>query len=65
MKEPEIIINGVELTESQAMTIRLALGIFQMEVNRKNSGRDKKGFKLTKLYNKIINELIVIIHKGI
>lgn len=31
--EPRITINGVELTDAQAMTVRVAIGNFRIELN--------------------------------
>lgn len=37
MKEPTIIINGAELTDAQAMTVRVAVTSFAIEMNEPNA----------------------------
>lgn len=48
--EPDIIVNGTILTEAQAMTMRVALNGFLMELEEKGLGKDETGKSITKGY---------------
>ena len=48
--EPTVIINGFPLTTAQAMTIRVALGSFAMDLQSHRLGRDDHGEAMTKGY---------------
>lgn len=49
--EARITINGKTLTDAQAMTLRVALGLFLMDMNNENAlGGDKSGEDIRKLY---------------
>lgn len=49
-KEPNITINGRTLTEAQAMTLRVALGAFVMDMQLSGLGNDSNGKELAKAY---------------
>lgn len=57
MKEAQVVINGVTLTESQSMTLRLALESF--DDNLKNDGldSDQHGVAMTAAYRERITEI--------
>lgn len=62
MAEARISINGVELSEGQAMTLRVALQSFASETQEENSlGNDKYGQKLAAAYNARANEVIELL----
>lgn len=46
-KEPAITINGVPLTHAQAMTVRVALGAYAMELQNHGLGEDEHGRTMT------------------
>lgn len=50
--EPEIIINGVKLTDAQAMTVRVAVSSFSPEC-----GDDGHGAAMERAYNDRLNEI--------
>lgn len=50
MEEPDIIINGHILNPGQAMTIRVALQSFLMELHDRGLGDDDTGKQITKGY---------------
>jgi hypothetical protein len=56
-KEPIIIINGKRTTEEQAMTIRVALNNFIIDLQHRNCGDDFHGIEMVKLYRKKIMEI--------
>ena len=65
MNEPTITINGHQLTEGQAMTVRVALGSLLMDMQEPDAlGKDYHGRFMRNAYidnvvaiNKIIQEL--------
>jgi len=63
IKEAHIIINGVELTFSQAMTLRVAIGSFLLTLNDKGLGDDKIGKKICENYIRSASEIQTLIHK--
>ena len=51
MTEPHTIINGMELTDAQAMAVRVAVTSFYQEMGEKNAlGDDEVGRKLASGY---------------
>ena len=62
MEEPEIVINGVQLTISQAMTVRVAIETFSMGLVEDGLGDDNHGKKMVELYGAQISELRKIIY---
>jgi len=55
--EPAIVINGVPLTTAQAMTVRVALGAFAMDLQSHRLGGDDHGEAMTKGYLAAIYEV--------
>jgi hypothetical protein len=57
-REPAIIINGQTLNESQAMTVRVAIGFFQSSLSELAPlGNDEHGHAITKAYRRCLNEV--------
>jgi hypothetical protein len=54
MNEPQITINGIQLSEGQAMTLRVALESFAMDLT-KGLGDDETGKKITIGYQRNIS----------
>ena len=51
MKEATVIVDGVELTQAQVMTMRVALSSFATDMTRPGVlGEDKHGEKMRALY---------------
>lgn len=50
MKEPMITMNGLLLTESEAMTVRVAVESFSMSLHHDGLGEDEVGKSLTTGY---------------
>lgn len=49
--EARITINGKALTDAQAMTLRVALGLFLMDLNNEGAfGMDKSGEDIRRIY---------------
>lgn len=57
MSEPEITINGVPLTDTQAMTIRVAIENFAIDLNDAGLGEDEHGKVMTRRYLQAIQEI--------
>ena len=58
-KEPKIHINGVELTESQAVTVRVAVTQYLVEMGEPFAlGDDEHGEKMRSLYQKQASEVL-------
>ena len=55
MNEPNIIINGIQLTTAQAMTVRVALSGCRWDC-----GDDKHGIALRKAYEARTREVLAI-----
>jgi hypothetical protein len=55
--EPKITINGVDLTPTQALTIRVALGHFDMSLSSIGLGADEHGRAMTANYHRLIDEI--------
>ncbi len=49
-REPRIIINGYEISEAAAMTIRVAVENFAMDLQTNGLGKDETGRKITAGY---------------
>lgn len=49
-KEPTITVNGVLLSEGQAMTVRVALESFAIDLTENGLGSDEHGRKMTEGY---------------
>lgn len=65
MKEPEIIINGIRLTEAQAMTVRVALGMFCMSMSNDDAlGSDATARAIRNGYTYAIVGINKAIEKG-
>lgn len=56
-KEAVIVMNGVELTEGQSMTIRVALEGMAMSLADGQLGDDDHGKAMTKSYMRSIDEI--------
>ncbi len=52
MSEPKIIINGVLLTDGQAMTLRVACNDFYSRMSNEGLGDDEMGKQLASAYLK-------------
>lgn len=56
--EPDIVINGTRLTSAQAMTIRVALESFAMDMSRSHAlGTDKHGIYMREAYLQRVAEI--------
>ncbi len=49
-REPRIIINGYEISEAAAMTVRVAIEAFARDLHRTGLGDDKHGRRMTAGY---------------
>ena len=58
----KININGIELTEGQAMTLRVALGNFQSYLLGEGLGQDLHGKMMTEAYLVRLRELVDLVH---
>lgn len=63
MNEPTITINGQQLTEGQAMTIRVALETFAIDISSHGLGEDAHGQIMRENYARIIGEIRALIAK--
>jgi hypothetical protein len=61
--EPKIIINGVPLTEAQAMTLRVALQAFSIDLKTVGLGDDAIGRSIAAGYRARIGEINEIMMK--
>lgn len=62
-QEPHVVINGVELTRAQSMTLRVALGSFLMGFNDPNYlGNDEHGRAMRMGYLARGGEISKIMH---
>jgi hypothetical protein len=61
MEEALITIGGVALTFAQSMTVRVALGSFQLELSANGMGDDETGKRLCANYKRIVGELNALI----
>lgn len=55
--EPRITINGQALTPAQAMTVRVAVESFAMDLDSNGLGSDGHGLAMIQLYKARINEI--------
>ena len=62
-KEPEIIINGVKCTDAMAMTIRVALSSFLVDLEHEGLGGDAHGMQICSAYQDRIFEIHQLIFK--
>jgi hypothetical protein len=61
MSEARIVVNGTELTESQAITIRLALITFQTELSERDAfGSDRHGHALSAAHQRNVRDLFTL-----
>lgn len=58
--EPHMTINGVELSPAQAMTVRVALFSYAMELADGLLGDDEHGASLSKGYTTAINQITAL-----
>lgn len=64
MSEPTIIVNGVQLTESQACAVRVAITSFHKEVLDPNHlGEDRLGRAITNAYKFRTEEVLKLMIK--
>jgi hypothetical protein len=61
--EPEIIINGIRLTEAQATTLRMATIFFVTDLEETGLGDDTLGKLISKLYLDRLTEITNIMSK--
>lgn len=64
MNEAHVIINGVELTAGQSMTLRVAVTSYLMEMTTNGLGDDKTGKEIARGYSKRCQEIIDLILKN-
>lgn len=57
MNEPIITVNGIKLTEGQAMTVRVALMIYGLELQGNGLGEDETGKAICEGYLRCIKEI--------
>lgn len=57
MQEPSITINGKQLSEGQAMAIRVAIESFALDMDTNGLGEDDHGEKMTQAYLSRIREI--------
>ena len=55
--EAKVTVNGIELTEAQSMTLRVALESFALDVQGDGLGKDAHGRKMAALYRDRIREI--------
>jgi hypothetical protein len=65
-KEADITVGGVKLTPAQAMTVRVALAAFVIEMvgTVDPLGKDERGRQIAKNYVARANEVLELIMKG-
>lgn len=61
--EPTITINGQTLTVGQAMTVRVALESFAMDLTKRGLGNDEHGKAMTHNYRANIDAIRALIFK--
>jgi len=65
-KEADIVINGQKLNFAQAMTLRVAIGGFIMEMNADDAlGDDEHGVFMAKAYGERAQEIQGFIFEGL
>ena len=63
--EPDITVNGVRLTTAEAMTVRVALGAFAMDLQSKDSlGDDDHGHAMRDGYLIALRDIIALMEAG-
>lgn len=63
MKESNIVINGMSLSTGQAMTVRIALEAFWIDLISDGLGEDEHGKTMTQAYINRIREIREIMNK--
>jgi hypothetical protein len=64
MKEPVITINGEQLTDAQAMSVRVAITNFHSETADMHAlGTDEHGVKMCTLYHLRLSEVLGLVLK--
>lgn len=61
LTEPDITINGYRLSNAQAMTVRVALNAFAMDL-QSGLGEDDIGKSMTIGYQSAIRDILTMIH---
>ena len=60
-QEPNITINGVRLTTAEAMTVRVALGAFAMDLRAEDSlGDDDHGHAMRDGYRAALRDILAL-----
>lgn len=49
-REPQIVINNMKLTQAEAMTVRVAIGAFQLHLMAEGLGEDETGRSISAGY---------------
>lgn len=62
--EPTIIVNGVLLSEGQALTLRVALTAFMFDVRGTGLGDDPHGKEMARNYIARAEEISVLMHRS-
>lgn len=62
-QEADISINGIQLSEGQSLTFRVALSAFLTSLDE-GLGDDEHGKAMTKAYKQRTSEILKYIHKG-
>lgn len=63
VNEARITINGVELTQSQSSTIRVAVASFVFDLEENGLGDDERGRSITQGYLRRLSEITSLIRK--
>jgi len=62
--EPTIVVNGVHLTDAQAMAVRVAITSYHAEMSDETAcGDDDQGRLMTRAYHDRLSEVLNIIVK--
>ena len=61
MTEPRITIDGIVLTTGQAMTVRVALASFTLDVKVGRLGSDEHGVAVTAAYKARLEEILKLL----
>lgn len=65
MTEPLITVNGIELSVSQCMAVRVAIADFALHLNDPNYlGKDEHGWTVTRLYKARLAEVALIMQRN-
>ena len=65
MAEARILIEGTELSDGQAMTVRLALDAFRDRQQHEGLGDDERGRAMSSAYAKRADEVLALIHQNL